>query len=75
MSKPAIGYVRVSTEEQARAGISLDAQTERIRAYCAMSGLDLVEIIRDEGVSGAKPIGKRWSVRNEGALEVQRKWS
>lgn len=59
MSEAAIGYVRVSTEEQAKTGISLDAQEDRIRAYCAMAGLDLVEIIRDEGVSGAKPIDKR----------------
>lgn len=55
----AIGYVRVSTLEQAREGVSLDAQTERIRAYCTMAGLDLVAIIREEGVSGAKSLDSR----------------
>jgi DNA invertase Pin-like site-specific DNA recombinase len=29
-----IGYVRVSTEDQAREGVSLDAQEQRLRAYC-----------------------------------------
>lgn len=29
---PAIGYARVSTDEQAREGMSLEAQRERIRA-------------------------------------------
>ena len=28
----AIGYARVSTEEQARQGVSMDAQVERIEA-------------------------------------------
>jgi DNA invertase Pin-like site-specific DNA recombinase len=55
----AIGYVRVSTEEQAREGVSLAAQEERLRAYCAMAGLELVGILREEGVSGAKPLADR----------------
>ena len=29
----AIGYIRVSTEGQATEGVSLDAQTAKIRAY------------------------------------------
>lgn len=32
-------YVRVSTEEQARGGVSLEAQEERLKAYCNMAGL------------------------------------
>ena len=48
----AIGYARVSTEEQAREGISLDNQEDRIKAYCTLNGLELAEIIRDEGKSG-----------------------
>ncbi len=48
----ALGYVRVSTEEQAREGVSLDAQEARIRAYATAKDLDLVEVIRDEGFSG-----------------------
>ena len=48
----AVGYVRVSTLEQAREGISLDAQEARIRAYAAAKDLDLAEVLRDEGLSG-----------------------
>ncbi len=47
-----VGYVRVSTEEQVRGGISLDAQEARIRHYAAAKNLELIEILRDEGLSG-----------------------
>jgi DNA invertase Pin-like site-specific DNA recombinase len=47
----AIGYCRVSTEEQAANGVSLDCQEEKIRAYCKAKDWDLVEVIRDEGIS------------------------
>jgi site-specific DNA recombinase len=47
----AIGYVRVSTEDQAKEGVSLDAQEERIRAFCFAKGWELVGIKRDEGKS------------------------
>ncbi len=55
----AIGYTRCSTQEQADSGLGLDAQAQRIRAYCAMRGLDLLDIIIDAGVSGGKPLAKR----------------
>lgn len=42
----AIGYVRVSIEEQA-----LDAQEEKIRAYCIAKEWDLIRVVRDEGYS------------------------
>ncbi len=48
----AIGYTRCSTQEQADSGLGLDAQTERIRAYCTLKGLKLIDIITDAGVSG-----------------------
>lgn len=50
----AIGYVRVSTEEQAKEGISLENQKDRIRSYCTYKGLDLTHIIEDAGISGGK---------------------
>lgn len=46
-----IGYVRVSTEEQSTNGVSLQAQTERVRAYVSLYGGTLIEIIEDAGVS------------------------
>lgn len=48
----ALGYVRVSTDEQAREGVSLDVQCERIRAYAVAKGLGLVDVLADEGLSG-----------------------
>jgi len=47
----AIGYIRVSTEEQSKEGVSLDAQESRVRAYAEMRGLDLIAIYREEGIS------------------------
>lgn len=49
--KKAIGYVRVSTEEQAEEGVSLRGQAEKIRQYAALHDLDLVEIVEDAGKS------------------------
>lgn len=48
----AYGYIRVSTEEQAKEGISLDAQKAKIHAFATLKDLELVEIIADEGLSG-----------------------
>lgn len=45
----AIGYVRCSTQEQADSGLGLQAQAERIRAYCALKNLRLLEVITDAG--------------------------
>jgi site-specific DNA recombinase len=46
------GYVRVSTEDQAKEGLSLPAQKAKIQAYASLNDLQLVEIIADEGFSG-----------------------
>ena len=48
----AIGYARVSTDEQAREGVSLAAQRSRIRAYAEAKDLELVDVLSDDGVSG-----------------------
>ena len=55
----AVIYIRVSTEEQARKGISLEGQELELRAYCKTAGLDVVEVIADPGVSGFRPLGDR----------------
>jgi site-specific DNA recombinase len=52
----AIGYVRVSTEEQARKD-SLDVQERRIRDYCSARCWDLLRVVRDEGKS-AKTVNR-----------------
>jgi site-specific DNA recombinase len=52
MGMKTIGYVRVSTDEQVREGISLESQKAKIFAYCDLNDLDLIEIIEDAGKSG-----------------------
>ena len=46
-----LGYVRVSTEDQAKEGVSLDNQKAKIEAYCQLKDLELLEIIEDAGIS------------------------
>jgi DNA invertase Pin-like site-specific DNA recombinase len=43
----AIGYVRVSTDKQADHGVSLDAQTSKIRAMAVVQGVELLDVIVD----------------------------
>jgi len=47
----AIGYVRVSSEDQVGSGISLDLQAEKIRGYAKLHDLELVEVVTDAGLS------------------------
>ena len=47
-----IGYIRVSTEEQASDGVSLATQREKLNGYAKLYDLELVEIIEDAGQSG-----------------------
>lgn len=70
MQPDVIGMVRVSTEDQKLHGVSLAAQEERIRGYCLAHELNLVEIVRDEGVSGTIAPEKRPGMRR--ALEMLR---
>jgi len=50
-----IGYIRVSTDEQARGGVSLDAQRDKIRAYADLVDAELVDVVEDAGLSGSDP--------------------
>jgi len=50
----AIGYVRVSTERQASEGVSLEAQKERIAAWCLANDYNLVDVFIDAGISGKR---------------------
>jgi site-specific DNA recombinase len=45
------GYIRVSSAKQAKDGLSLKMQGERITAYCEARGLELTCIYFDEGIS------------------------
>ncbi len=55
----AVLYCRVSTDEQAAEGVSLDAQEARLRAYCTLRGLAVVDVVVDAGVSAGKPLASR----------------
>ncbi len=59
----AIGYIRVSTDEQAKEGVSLENQEAKIRAYCDLKDLKLLEIVEDGGVSAK-------NLRRPGAQKV-----
>lgn len=52
-------YIRVSTEEQAKYGISLAAQEQYLVRYAEEHGLKIVNIYRDEGNSARKPVSQR----------------
>lgn len=55
----AIIYTRVSTDEQTRSGLGLEAQLRECRAYVERQGGEVVEVLSDEGVSG----GVHWAER------------
>ena len=52
-------YGRVSTEEQALRGFSIEAQVDALKEYCKDNNMKIVDIYLDEGISGAKPPLKR----------------
>lgn len=61
-AKQAFGYVRVSTDEQAQDGVSIDAQQARIEAWCTTNDCTLVHIFIDKGISG-------YSIKNRPELQ------
>src|SRR5205085_3363574 len=66
----AVGYLRVSTEEQADSGAGLAAQQAVIEAECSRRGWDLVGLHTDAGASG-KSIKGRPALDNAlGAVEL-----
>ena len=52
-------YARVSTDRQAEEGVSLDAQTARLKAWCEAGGHVAAGVFVEEGVSGAVAPDKR----------------
>jgi DNA invertase Pin-like site-specific DNA recombinase len=64
-----IGYVRVSTDEQAVSGAGLEAQRQAIAAECARRGWKLIEVIEDAGWS-AKDLRRPGIKRALEALEA-----
>lgn len=48
----AIVYVRVSTEEQGKSGLGLEAQRQKALAYCQLHDYEVVDVVEDAGASG-----------------------
>ena len=51
--KHAALYIRVSTQEQAKEGYSIEAQTERLTAYCKAKSWAIYDVYTDAGFSGS----------------------
>ncbi len=64
-----VAYCRVSTEEQADQGVSLEAQRARVTAYAALYEIDVVEVVVDAGVS-AKTLDRPGLARVLAMLEA-----
>ncbi len=47
----AVGYCRVSSEEQVLEGFSLDTQKKELEEYCKSNDIDLIQVYIDAGVS------------------------
>jgi putative DNA-invertase from lambdoid prophage Rac len=54
-----LGYLRVSTAEQASNGESLDTQRQQIIGYAMMKGWSVSEFFIEGGVSGSVPLADR----------------
>jgi site-specific DNA recombinase len=52
VASKAVGYVRVSSEEQAASGFGLATQEAAIRAFAESQGYELLDVVTDAGVSG-----------------------
>ncbi len=50
----AFGYCRVSTEQQADEGVSLEAQQAKIAAWCLANDIELDTVFVDAGISGKR---------------------
>ena len=53
-TKKAVGYLRVSTVEQAADGVSLDVQEERITAWAQLHDAEVIDVCVDAGMSGTR---------------------
>lgn len=50
----AVAYVRVSTEDQANEGVSLEAQQAKLAAWCVVNDCELLASHTDAGLSGGR---------------------
>jgi len=76
-STRALGYVRVSNDEQASKVYGLDIQRRAIRDYCKANRLLLVDIVTDFGISGSNGFDSRQvsRTRSRGSSGTRRVFS
>ena len=55
----AIGYIRVSSKEWVCCGLGLEAQRQRITAYCQLKEFHLAKIFEENGIRGGRPLASR----------------
>jgi site-specific DNA recombinase len=76
----AVGYVRVSSEEQAATGFGLATQEAAIRAFAQSQGYEMVDVVVDAAVSGATKPAEREGFRRiiemaeQGAFSILLVW-
>ena len=75
MSEPkiALGYIRVSTDQQGERGYGLDAQTEKIREEATRRGWDLQHIYVD--VASGRSTRRKRAKRATGRWRRCSSWS
>ena len=54
-----VGYLRVSTNEQAQRGLGLPVQEQAVIDYCRREGMELVGLYSDPGVPGTTALHER----------------
>ncbi|PWW08795.1 DNA invertase Pin-like site-specific DNA recombinase [Paenibacillus cellulosilyticus] len=72
-------YVRVSTQEQAKDGYSIDAQTKLLTQHFTNAGYEIYEVYKDEGYSGKDIKGRPAMVKlledsNKGLFDTVAVW-
>lgn len=68
----ACGYIRVSSDDQAKHGLSLKSQLSAIQAYCDGRDIDLVEIFEEPGLSATDDNRPKFQAMMNRATSVAR---
>lgn len=66
----AIGYMRVSTGEQGKSGLGLEAQQADIELFCQQNGIELIRLVSE--VATAKGNYRRRKLLNEVLLQCKK---